>query len=60
MIAPNVLRVGAIATLVCLLPACGSTTTSYEYPDDLTSPNYIERTTTRRRPGSSPTAAWSS
>ena len=49
MIAPNVLREGAIATLMCLLPACGSTTTSYEYPDDLTSPNYIERTKAARR-----------
>ena len=44
MIAANVVREGAIATLVCLLTACGSTTTSYAYPDDLTSPNYVERT----------------
>ena len=49
MIAPNVLRVGAIAILVCLLTACGSTTTSYEYPGDLTSPNYVERTKAARR-----------
>jgi len=44
MIAANVVREGAIATMVCLLTACGSTTTSYAYPDDLTSPNYVERT----------------